>query len=176
MTFKITSQVAGLHERRARVASPSQVAPFQPSAFSLRPLRIAANAARAVGRNALSVASGHPLRVDAATAAARLAVCRACEQYIPDAQRCGHARCGCYLRFKTALKAERCPDGRWPAPKISMSEDGGLGVRRQSASADAAFRPIGNRDQSGVASDLPPHSKAPADPSAHTSHSDPSVP
>ena len=41
----------------------------------------------------------------------RLEICRGCEFYIPEQDRC--AKCGCYLKSKSAWKASRCPVGKW---------------------------------------------------------------
>jgi hypothetical protein len=42
----------------------------------------------------------------------RLSICAApCEHYIAAANRC--RACGCFLRFKTALRTGKCPAGKW---------------------------------------------------------------
>jgi hypothetical protein len=38
-----------------------------------------------------------------------LEICHKCEFYIKD--RCG--KCGCYLSWKTKLRAWNCPEGKW---------------------------------------------------------------
>lgn len=40
-----------------------------------------------------------------------LAICHQCEFYIKAQDRCG--KCGCYLSWKTKLKAWNCPEGKW---------------------------------------------------------------
>ena len=43
--------------------------------------------------------------------AERLEICKGCEFYIPDQDRCG--KCGCYLKSKSAWKSSKCPIGKW---------------------------------------------------------------
>ncbi len=77
----------------------------------LPPLRTMARSA--AGAAARAVASGFA-RVDAATTAARLAVCEApCEFYRASDARC--AACGCYVKVKSVALMEECPKGYWPA-------------------------------------------------------------
>lgn len=45
--------------------------------------------------------------------AERKGKCDACPWFNAQRDRCGHFKCGCYLRVKTRLVAEKCPDGRW---------------------------------------------------------------
>lgn len=73
--------------------------------------KMAANAAQAVVRNVQSVAAGNDLRLSSDEANARLTVCRGCEFFDKNQERCG--KCGCFMALKTYLKAERCPVGKW---------------------------------------------------------------
>jgi len=41
----------------------------------------------------------------------RLDICKGCEFYIPEQDRCG--KCGCYLKSKSAWKSAKCPIGKW---------------------------------------------------------------
>ena len=43
--------------------------------------------------------------------AERLEICKGCEFYIPDKDRC--AKCGCHLKSKSAWKSSKCPIGKW---------------------------------------------------------------
>lgn len=43
--------------------------------------------------------------------ARRRMICRRCESYDPDADRC--RRCGCFLILKGAVENARCPAGKW---------------------------------------------------------------
>jgi hypothetical protein len=45
---------------------------------------------------------------------ARLAVCRACDQFNPEAGSC--AICGCAMATKARWADQACPLGKWPAP------------------------------------------------------------
>lgn len=42
----------------------------------------------------------------------RFDVCKSCAFYTLQAA-CSHPKCGCFLRVKTWLKAETCPEGKW---------------------------------------------------------------
>lgn len=42
---------------------------------------------------------------------ARLEICKSCEFYILDQDRC--AKCGCPLKSKSAWKSSSCPIGKW---------------------------------------------------------------
>ena len=41
----------------------------------------------------------------------RLKTCRGCEFFIKKSGRC--AKCGCFMKFKTKLRAGKCPIGKW---------------------------------------------------------------
>jgi hypothetical protein len=43
--------------------------------------------------------------------AERLEICKGCEFYIPEQDRCG--KCGCFLKSKSAWKSSKCPIGKW---------------------------------------------------------------
>lgn len=67
--------------------------------------RQAVNFTRAAVRH---VAAGRPKASDEVKAA-RLAICRECEFYVPETIRCRAAGCGCYLAVKTGWAAQSCP-------------------------------------------------------------------
>ena len=71
--------------------------------------QIAKNAGGAFARNLRSVMSGNSLNADPDVIEARKALCKACEFMTND--RC--AKCGCWLQYKTRLRAEKCPAGKW---------------------------------------------------------------
>jgi len=73
---------------------------------------MAANFAGAVARNTVAALRGR-LRVEAAEAVRRATLCRGCSFFRDVDVRCSHADCGCYLRIKVWLAAERCPVGKW---------------------------------------------------------------
>jgi hypothetical protein len=41
----------------------------------------------------------------------RLDICRECEHFRPRTTQC--KKCGCIMRFKTAMKGASCPIGKW---------------------------------------------------------------
>lgn len=99
--------------RKIAPAPGTRTSPFLPGKRAL-----VANAARAVVRNVGAAVQGNAPAADQAEIERRLATCRACELYVPGkddaaAGRCGHEKCGCYLKFKTWLRAESCPAGKW---------------------------------------------------------------
>ena len=79
----------------------------------LPPLRrVAVNFAGAIARNTAAALRGR-LRAEAAEATRRAALCRGCTFFRDVDVRCAHMACGCYLRIKVWLAAERCPVGKW---------------------------------------------------------------
>jgi len=69
------------------------------------------NAGNSLVRNVRSVAAGNPLEVSTDEKNTRFEICKGCEFFSIQDERC--FKCGCYLKFKTYLKAERCPIGKW---------------------------------------------------------------
>lgn len=41
----------------------------------------------------------------------RLEICRGCEHYDKEGNRC--FKCGCFLNFKTAMRSGKCPIDKW---------------------------------------------------------------
>ena len=41
----------------------------------------------------------------------RLKICKECEHYLKDQNRC--SQCGCFLKWKSRMRAWSCPVGRW---------------------------------------------------------------
>ena len=112
-TRRITVAPERYHRRcPGRPGSPAPAAPAGKPCGTCGPglLRTAANAVAAAGRVVGAVATGQPVLVDAATKAARLAVCGRCE--LLAGNRCD--ACGCFVEAKAALATEDCPKGRWP--------------------------------------------------------------
>ena len=75
------------------------------------PVTLAKNATKAVVRSVVAVAEGDQLKADDAEIERRKAICEGCELFAGG--RCSHKACGCFLRAKTWLRAERCPAGKW---------------------------------------------------------------
>lgn len=71
----------------------------------------AANLAGAAARAAGQLIRGGPVLVSAEEAERRIAVCRACNLFNAEQERC--RRCGCYVNIKDRLFSERCPEGKW---------------------------------------------------------------
>lgn len=69
------------------------------------------NVSGSIVRNVQSVVAGNSLNVTDEEKNRRFDICKACEFFRPDSQRC--SKCGCYMSLKTYLKAEKCPVGRW---------------------------------------------------------------
>jgi hypothetical protein len=73
--------------------------------------QMAKNLGQSIIKNAQSVASGNALKISSEEAESRLTVCRGCEFFNKEQERCG--KCGCKMAVKTYLKAEKCPVGKW---------------------------------------------------------------
>jgi len=69
------------------------------------------NLGSSVIRNVVSVSKGNNLNINENDANKRLSICNQCPFFEKNSQRC--SKCGCYLKVKTYLKAERCPIGKW---------------------------------------------------------------
>jgi hypothetical protein len=41
----------------------------------------------------------------------RYAICQTCEFFIADQGRC--SKCGCFMKFKSQLRSQHCPEGKW---------------------------------------------------------------
>lgn len=81
----------------------------------------AANAAVALVRAAKAAMTRQTIRRDPEHAAACLAICRSCDFWIAEKERCG--KCGCFAAFKARLATETCPIGKWPVFDISPPGD-----------------------------------------------------
>ncbi len=66
--------------------------------------------ASAAGAAVRFIASGFKT-VSEEDANARLAICKTCEHFDPEPERC--RQCGCAMALKAYLKAEKCPVGKW---------------------------------------------------------------
>lgn len=72
---------------------------------------MAKNLSASLLNNIKSVAAGNSLSVSPIEAESRLAICRGCEFFNSQSERCN--KCGCKMAIKTYLKAEKCPIGKW---------------------------------------------------------------
>ena len=71
--------------------------------------QMAKNAAGSFTRNLASVMQGNPINADPDVIAERKRICSQCEHMHNN--RCG--KCGCWLQYKAALRAEKCPINKW---------------------------------------------------------------
>lgn len=85
-----------------------------------------ANAAKAAGRVFVAAIRGQRVLARGRTVIERAAICKACDQAVPDESRPQYLRClqcGCWLNgkhvanSKVKLATERCPLGKWEAEK-----------------------------------------------------------
>jgi hypothetical protein len=71
----------------------------------------AKNLAGAIGRTANALIEGKQIKRSNQEQDKVLGICRECEFYIKEKQRC--SKCGCYLAMKIKLEQEVCPVGKW---------------------------------------------------------------
>ena len=71
---------------------------------------MAGNLVGAVAKEAAAIAAGAPAATDE-DIEARMVICRTCEFYIQDKERC--SKCGCFMRAKSRLRSAKCPEGKW---------------------------------------------------------------
>lgn len=86
-------------------AKPTVEAPLPPTGQILR------NVTRSVMKNMTAFINGEGTSLTKEEAEKRLAVCKTCPFFRASDMRCG--KCGCFMSFKTYLKAEKCPIGKW---------------------------------------------------------------
>jgi hypothetical protein len=88
---------------------PNQHVAYKIENQTPRVMELARNAANAIGS-----AIKNPTRVSDEEKARRLAICAGCEFLIKKegkSDRC--AKCGCFLKWKTALESWHCPIKKW---------------------------------------------------------------
>ena len=71
---------------------------------------LALNLASAVGAEVKSRFLGNN-QLDLDEIKRRLAICEGCEFFHSPSQRC--KKCGCFLKWKTAWRSQKCPVGKW---------------------------------------------------------------
>jgi hypothetical protein len=69
-----------------------------------------ASAARAVMAETVAIIHSDP-PVPVEEIATRMEICRACEFFFPDQDRC--SKCGCYSAMKSRLRSQHCPIAKW---------------------------------------------------------------
>ncbi len=66
---------------------------------------------QSIVNNIKQIATGGSLRASEAETQRRLGICQTCPLFMADKMRC--SICGCYLKVKATLQAERCPKAKW---------------------------------------------------------------
>jgi hypothetical protein len=94
-------------------AIEKQFPPREPSLPSVP--QLAMNSAQAFVRNVIHAVSEMRIKPSDEEIDGRRAICKSCPSklYRASDNRCAHPSCGCYLKAKTWLEAEECPDGHW---------------------------------------------------------------
>jgi len=72
--------------------------------------KMALNLATAVKSEIKSRVSGETL-LNPEDIKTRVAICENCEFFNKPSERC--RKCGCFLKWKTAWRSQRCPIGKW---------------------------------------------------------------
>ena len=117
---RLTPSTASDHEKQEQVSgccdSPvdeieAEQAPEQERQVSFPNVQtLALNLASAVGAEVKSRFLGND-QIDLEEINRRLAICEGCEFFHSPSQRC--KKCGCYLKWKTAWRSQKCPVGKW---------------------------------------------------------------
>lgn len=68
------------------------------------------NAAAALRDEIKARITGLP-EIEAEEVARRLEICHSCEFFVGSQGRC--SKCGCFMSFKTKLRSQHCPEGKW---------------------------------------------------------------
>lgn len=63
------------------------------------------------GTTPLDMLNPKTKRVDSITKENRMSICLSCPDLIKLTNQCKN--CGCFMDFKTALEASKCPIGKW---------------------------------------------------------------
>jgi hypothetical protein len=72
--------------------------------------KIVSNFAYAAKSELKSIATGKE-NLDAEEIKKRYSICEGCEFFHTPSKRC--KKCGCYLKWKTAWRSQKCPIGKW---------------------------------------------------------------
>jgi ribosomal protein L37E len=74
------------------------------------PVNLASNLLSAVGSEIKARINGTSA-LGSKEVARRYAICEGCEYFHAKSKRC--TQCGCFLKWKTALRSQHCPIGKW---------------------------------------------------------------
>ncbi len=75
------------------------------------PFQQAKNLTSQVITSGIGVARGAPLLTSDENAATRLGICKTCEFFNIEKNRC--TKCGCFMLAKTKFQLAKCPVGKW---------------------------------------------------------------
>lgn len=102
---------AQMHQEIKAITQQLEIKPIELKAPPIA--QRVANLGQSIVRNAKAVLRGQPLKETDEEAQRRLSVCRACPKFMQPYQIC--SICGCFMKAKTYLRAEKCPDKppRW---------------------------------------------------------------
>ena len=68
------------------------------------------NFAKAVGKQ---VVSGKKLKVSLEVTESNVKICKACDLYDKNLDRCNHTKCGCTIQAKASWSTSKCPLVKW---------------------------------------------------------------
>lgn len=68
------------------------------------------NAATALRDELMARIDGRP-EIEMEEVDRRLEICHSCDFFVESQGRC--AKCGCFMNFKTKLRSQHCPEGKW---------------------------------------------------------------
>ena len=72
---------------------------------------LAANVVKTLVQVANGAIHGQAVAVSDEEKTRRMEICRACDQFKADTQRC--MKCGCFMTYKSRLSAGKCSIGKW---------------------------------------------------------------
>lgn len=97
---------------------PFQTEPTTPQGMPLHPFQrmpsmgqMASNLLHTAKDVVGGVVRGEVVKLSEEEAQQRLSICNGCEFFVKDTSRC--SKCGCYMAYKTYLKAASCPENKW---------------------------------------------------------------
>lgn len=73
--------------------------------------QIVKNLSQSIVNNVGQLIKGNNISASDQDSTSRLNICNTCEFFDRQQGRC--TKCGCYMKIKAQLKAEKCPIGKW---------------------------------------------------------------
>jgi uncharacterized paraquat-inducible protein A len=83
---------------------------YRPKPEKVKLAQIVSNFATAIKDEAIATIHRDPLP-NIEEIERRMSICQECEFFLPKQKRC--MKCGCFLRWKTALRSQKCPIEKW---------------------------------------------------------------